>query len=72
MDNIDKQIARKDKQIAKVEKKLKKRTLPILYEIFERHYLKRSDKLKQKREGLIKDRSALQDDKLKTELVRSR
>ena len=70
--SVDRKIEKVDKKIENIDKKLAKRTSIIMYEIFERHYDKKTKNLKSKKADLIRDRGLLQEEKLKEELKRGR
>ena len=72
MPSTEKQVQHLENKIDKIDDKLNKKSSVILYEIFERYYLKRNEKLRDKKTELRRQIDILQDDEIKLELNKSR
>ncbi len=72
MPSTEKKVQHLENKIDKIDDKLNKKSSVILYEIFERYYLKRNEKLRDKKTELRRQIDILQDDELKLELNKSR
>lgn len=72
MPSTEKKVQHLENKIDKIDGKLNKKSSVILYEIFERYYLKRNEKLRDKKTELRRQIDILQDDEIKLELNKSR
>ncbi len=72
MPSTEKKVQHLENKIDKIDDKLNKKSSVILYEIFERYYLKRNEKLRDKKTELRRQIDILQDDEIKLELNKSR
>ena len=72
MPSTEKKVQHLENKIDKIDDKLNKKSSVILYEIFERYYLKRNEKLRDKKTELRRQIDILQDDEIILELNKSR
>ncbi len=72
MPSTEKKVQHLENKINKIDERLNKKSSVILYETFERYYLKRNEKLRTKKAELRRQIDILQDNEIKLELNKSR